>query len=204
MMAIALLILSVTPIYHHDKLFFFPLIIWVAWRYIESADGTPRGPLWVRDCHCLPVPTRLRRVSGDGLARRVSVGEDSGACVETRVGAGARCGRLHGCCRDRPGAMAHGCRDDRRTRVLHAFARRTVRGHSRDCVRIARPYQPASNRQAATHAVNERRDPLGSADGAAGTTSRWCSVHSGSCGADGTQRPLAAMRAACCSQVVFS
>ena len=35
MMAIALLILSVTPIYHHDKLFFFPLIIWVAWRYID-------------------------------------------------------------------------------------------------------------------------------------------------------------------------
>jgi hypothetical protein len=35
MMAIALLILAVTPIYHHDKLFFFPLIIWVCWRYID-------------------------------------------------------------------------------------------------------------------------------------------------------------------------
>lgn len=35
MMAIALLILAVTPIYHHDKLFFFPLIIWMCWRYID-------------------------------------------------------------------------------------------------------------------------------------------------------------------------
>jgi hypothetical protein len=32
----ALLILAVTPIYHHDKLFFFPLIIWVGWRYIDQ------------------------------------------------------------------------------------------------------------------------------------------------------------------------
>ena len=35
MMAIALLVLAVTPIYHHDKLFFFPLIVWVCWRYID-------------------------------------------------------------------------------------------------------------------------------------------------------------------------
>jgi len=40
LMGIALLILAVTPIYHHDKLFFFPLIIWVCWRYIDQP--TPR------------------------------------------------------------------------------------------------------------------------------------------------------------------
>ena len=35
MMSIALLILAVTPIYHHDKLFFFPLMVWACWRYID-------------------------------------------------------------------------------------------------------------------------------------------------------------------------
>ena len=36
MMCTALLILTVTPIYHHDKLFFFPLIVWLGWRYIDQ------------------------------------------------------------------------------------------------------------------------------------------------------------------------
>jgi hypothetical protein len=36
MMAVSLPILAVTPIYHHDKLFFFPLIVWVCWRYIDA------------------------------------------------------------------------------------------------------------------------------------------------------------------------
>ena len=36
MMSAALLILTVTPIYHHDKLFFFPLIVWLGWRYIDQ------------------------------------------------------------------------------------------------------------------------------------------------------------------------
>ena len=31
-MTVALPILAVTPIYHHDKLFFFPLMLWVGWR----------------------------------------------------------------------------------------------------------------------------------------------------------------------------
>jgi hypothetical protein len=35
MMATALPILAVTPIYHHDKLFFFPLIVWLGWRYVD-------------------------------------------------------------------------------------------------------------------------------------------------------------------------
>ena len=34
-MALTLPILAVTPIYHHDKLFFFPLIVWVGWWYID-------------------------------------------------------------------------------------------------------------------------------------------------------------------------
>jgi hypothetical protein len=35
MMAAALLILASTPSYHYDKLFFFPLIVWASWRYID-------------------------------------------------------------------------------------------------------------------------------------------------------------------------
>lgn len=34
-MAIALLILSQGPTYHADKLLFFPLTIWLSWRYVE-------------------------------------------------------------------------------------------------------------------------------------------------------------------------
>ena len=36
MMTTPLLLLAVTPIYHHDKLLFFPLIVWVGWRYIDQ------------------------------------------------------------------------------------------------------------------------------------------------------------------------
>jgi len=39
---IVLLLLSVTPTYHYTKLFFFPLIIWLAWRYVE-APGVARS-----------------------------------------------------------------------------------------------------------------------------------------------------------------
>jgi hypothetical protein len=56
MMAIALLILAVTPIYHHDKLFFFPLIIWVCWRYIDS-PGALRGAI----CGCVTAIAFLFR-----------------------------------------------------------------------------------------------------------------------------------------------
>lgn len=35
MMAIALIILANTPTYHYPKLFFFPLTIWLAWRYLD-------------------------------------------------------------------------------------------------------------------------------------------------------------------------
>jgi 4-amino-4-deoxy-L-arabinose transferase-like glycosyltransferase len=35
MTAIALVILAVTPTYHHSKLFFFPLTIWAAWAYMD-------------------------------------------------------------------------------------------------------------------------------------------------------------------------
>jgi hypothetical protein len=34
-MTIALVVLAVTPLYHHSKLFFFPLAIWVGWRYLD-------------------------------------------------------------------------------------------------------------------------------------------------------------------------
>jgi hypothetical protein len=44
MMAIAVLILAVTPIYHHDKLFFFPLMVWVCWRYIDRPTAV-RGAI---------------------------------------------------------------------------------------------------------------------------------------------------------------
>jgi hypothetical protein len=47
-MTTALLILAVTPIYHHDKLFFFPLIVWVGWRYIDR-PAARRGAL----CGCV-------------------------------------------------------------------------------------------------------------------------------------------------------
>jgi hypothetical protein len=56
MMAIALLILTVTPIYHHDKLFFFPLIIWVCWRYIDSPTAG-RGAV----CGCVTAIAFLFR-----------------------------------------------------------------------------------------------------------------------------------------------
>ena len=35
LMAMAIALLGVTPIYHHSKLFVFPLTIWLGWRYIE-------------------------------------------------------------------------------------------------------------------------------------------------------------------------
>jgi hypothetical protein len=42
MMALALIVLAGTPIYHYSKLFFFPLTIALAWRYIEN-PGVRRG-----------------------------------------------------------------------------------------------------------------------------------------------------------------
>jgi hypothetical protein len=38
MMALALIILANTPTYHYPKLFFFPLTIWLAWRYMDHPD----------------------------------------------------------------------------------------------------------------------------------------------------------------------
>jgi len=34
-MTVALIVLAVTPLYHHSKLFFFPLAIWIGWRYLD-------------------------------------------------------------------------------------------------------------------------------------------------------------------------
>jgi hypothetical protein len=56
MMAIALPILAVTPIYHYDKLFFFPLIIWVCWRYIDWPTAR-RGAI----CGCVTAIAFLFR-----------------------------------------------------------------------------------------------------------------------------------------------
>jgi hypothetical protein len=56
MMAIALLVLAVTPIYHHDKLFFFPLIVWVCWRYIDRPTAW-RGAI----CGCVTAIAFLFR-----------------------------------------------------------------------------------------------------------------------------------------------
>ncbi len=42
MMALALVILANTPTYHYSKLFFFPLTIWLAWRYMD-APGVRRA-----------------------------------------------------------------------------------------------------------------------------------------------------------------
>lgn len=38
-MAIAVLLLGQTPTYHSDKLLFFPLAAWLAWRYIEQPNA---------------------------------------------------------------------------------------------------------------------------------------------------------------------
>jgi hypothetical protein len=55
-MAIALPILAVTPIYHHDKLFFFPLIVWACWRYIDRPTAG-RGAI----CGCVTAIAFLFR-----------------------------------------------------------------------------------------------------------------------------------------------
>jgi hypothetical protein len=56
MMTIAVLILAVTPIYHHDKLFFFPLMIWACWRYIDRPTAG-RGAI----CGCVTAIAFLFR-----------------------------------------------------------------------------------------------------------------------------------------------
>jgi 4-amino-4-deoxy-L-arabinose transferase-like glycosyltransferase len=38
-LAMALVVLASAPTYHHDKLFFFPLMIWVGWRYLDKPDA---------------------------------------------------------------------------------------------------------------------------------------------------------------------
>ena len=55
-MAPALLVLAITPIYHHDKLFFFPLILWVGWRYIDRPTAR-RGAI----CGCVTAAGFLFR-----------------------------------------------------------------------------------------------------------------------------------------------
>jgi hypothetical protein len=55
-MAMALPILAVTPIYHHDKLFFFPLMLWVGWRYIDRPTAG-RGAV----CGCVTAIAFLFR-----------------------------------------------------------------------------------------------------------------------------------------------
>jgi hypothetical protein len=55
-MAMALPILAVTPIYHHDKLFFFPVMLWVGWRYIDRPTAG-RGAI----CGCVTAIAFLFR-----------------------------------------------------------------------------------------------------------------------------------------------
>jgi hypothetical protein len=55
-MTTAVLILAVTPIYHHDKLFFFPLMIWACWRYIDR-PAAGRGAI----CGCVTAIAFLFR-----------------------------------------------------------------------------------------------------------------------------------------------
>jgi hypothetical protein len=55
-MVTALLVLAVTPIYHHDKLFFFPLMVLVCWRYIDLPTAR-RGAM----CGCVTAIAFLFR-----------------------------------------------------------------------------------------------------------------------------------------------
>ena len=56
MMTIALLVLAVTPIYHHDKLFFFPLMVWACWWYIDRPTARRGGA-----CGCVTAIAFLFR-----------------------------------------------------------------------------------------------------------------------------------------------
>jgi type IV secretory pathway VirB2 component (pilin) len=42
--ALTLVLIADTPIYHYPKIFFFPLAIWLAWRYMDQ-PGASRGAL---------------------------------------------------------------------------------------------------------------------------------------------------------------
>jgi hypothetical protein len=44
-MSVALIVLAVTPLYHHSKLFFFPLVIWVGWRYLDRPSPRRAVPV---------------------------------------------------------------------------------------------------------------------------------------------------------------
>ena len=93
MMAVSLLILAVTPIYHHDKLFFFPLMIWVCWRYID-APTAGRGAI----CGCVTAIAFLFRHDygvylgtaslGAFLLARIAVPESRRASAVVRDAAG--------------------------------------------------------------------------------------------------------------------
>jgi hypothetical protein len=43
-MSLAVILLAVTPTYHYPKLFFYPLAVWLSWRYLDQPDAT-RGAL---------------------------------------------------------------------------------------------------------------------------------------------------------------
>ena len=72
---LTLLVLADTPTYHYSKLFFFPLIVWAGWRYIEhQAPADPRSSAWSpRSPFCSGTTTvcisGLHRLSAFGLAR---------------------------------------------------------------------------------------------------------------------------------------
>ena len=68
-MAMMLPVLAVTPIYHHDKLFFFPLIVWVCWRYIDQPTAG-RAAL----CGCVTAIAFLFRHDYGVYLGAVSVG----------------------------------------------------------------------------------------------------------------------------------
>src|SRR5262249_62212235 len=39
----AVLLLAVTPTYHYPKLFFYPLAIWLIWRYFDQSTAPARA-----------------------------------------------------------------------------------------------------------------------------------------------------------------
>jgi hypothetical protein len=43
----AVLLLAVTPTYHYPKLFFYPLAIWLMWRYLDRPDARRAGAIGV-------------------------------------------------------------------------------------------------------------------------------------------------------------
>jgi hypothetical protein len=97
-MALALIILFCTPTYHYSKLFFFPLTIWVAWRYMDRPGAVRSAVVGLTTASAFlfrhdygvyigfasivafalvpiagPAPRRLRSLASDWAAYAVAV-----------------------------------------------------------------------------------------------------------------------------------